>query len=65
MERGRLAAAWTLGAAGYAIGLIVSNASDLPSGPVIVWTLVAVSLAWYAITSARQAKATRPQDSIR
>jgi zinc/manganese transport system permease protein len=53
MERGRLAAAWALGAAGYAIGLIVSNASDLPSGPVIVWTLVAVSLAWYAITSAR------------
>jgi zinc/manganese transport system permease protein len=55
MERGRLAAAWTLGAAGYAIGLVVSNASDLPSGPVIVWTLVAVSLAWYAITSARPA----------
>ena len=57
MERGRLAAAWALGAAGYAIGLVVSNASDLPSGPVIVWTLVAVSLAWYAITSARPAEA--------
>ena len=52
-----LAAAWALGAAGYAIGLVVSNASDLPSGPVIVWTLVAVSLAWYAITSARPAAA--------
>jgi hypothetical protein len=29
----------------------------LPSGPVIVWTLVAVSLACYAITSARPAEA--------
>jgi zinc/manganese transport system permease protein len=65
MQRGRLAAAWALGAAGYAIGLVVSNASDLPSGPVIVWTLVAVSLAWYAVTSARPAEATRQQDSIR
>ena len=41
------------------------NASDLPSGPVIVWTLVAVSLAWYAITSSRPAEATRQRDSIR
>jgi zinc/manganese transport system permease protein len=69
MQRGRLAASWTLGALGYAGGLIVSTASDLPSGPVIVWMLVAVSLAWYAITSARPAAAgkgvTRQQDSIR
>lgn len=51
MRRGRLAAAWALGAAGYAIGLVVSTATDLPSGPVIVWTLVAVSLGWYTITA--------------
>jgi zinc/manganese transport system permease protein len=65
MEQGRLAAAWALGAAGYAIGLVVSNASDLPSGPVIVWTLVAVSLAWYVVTSTRPAADTRQSDSIR
>ena len=69
MGRGRLVAAWTLGAVGYALGLLVSTATDLPSGPVIVWMLVAVSLAWYAITSARPAAAgkgaTRQQDSIR
>ena len=33
MARGRLAAAWTLGAAGYALGLVLSTAFDLPSGP--------------------------------
>ena len=56
MGRGRLAAAWALGAAGYAIGLIVSNATDLPSGPVIVWTLVAVSLLWYMASGALAAR---------
>ena len=40
MTRGRLPAAWMLGVAGYACGLVVSTASDLPSGPVIVWMLV-------------------------
>src|SRR6266700_6173101 len=69
MARRRLAAAWILGAAGYALGLALSTATDLPSGPVIVWMLVAVSLAWYAITSARPAAAgkgvTREQNSIR
>ena len=47
MVRARLAAAWTVGAAGYAAGLALSTASDLPSGPVIVWVLCAVGLAWY------------------
>src|SRR5205823_4099277 len=57
MVRGRLGASWALGAAGYAGGLIVSTASDLPSGPVIVWVLVAVSLLWYVSTAARVASA--------
>ncbi len=35
MARRRLAAAWAIGAAGYAVGLVVSTALDLPSGPVI------------------------------
>ncbi len=51
MGRGRLAVSWALGAAGYAGGLIVSTASDLPSGPVIVWMLVAIGLAWYAMSA--------------
>ncbi len=48
MQRGRLAASWTLGAAGYAVGLVLSTALDLPSGPVIVWMLVVLGLAWHA-----------------
>jgi zinc/manganese transport system permease protein len=47
MQRGRLAAAWAIGALGYAIGLVLSTAMDLPSGPVIVWVLVLLGLAWY------------------
>jgi len=45
MTRGRLAAAWAIGVAGYALGLVVSTMADLPSGPVIVWMLVALGVA--------------------
>ena len=45
MTRGRLPASWAIGAVGYAVGLTVSTMLDLPSGPVIVWALVAVGLA--------------------
>jgi zinc/manganese transport system permease protein len=51
MTRGRLAASWTLAAAGYALGLVLSTALDLPSGPAIVWVLVALALAFYAATA--------------
>jgi zinc/manganese transport system permease protein len=44
MQRHRLVAAWVLGAAGYAAGLLLSTAADLPSGPVIVWVLVALAV---------------------
>ncbi len=44
MTRGRLQAAWALGAVGYAAGLLVSTTADLPSGPVIVWVLVALAI---------------------
>jgi len=60
MVRGRLAASWALGAAGYAGGLIASTASDLPSGPVIVWVLVAVSLLWYMATATLSARGKAP-----
>ena len=49
MERHRLAAAWVIGALGYAAGLVVSTLTDLPSGPVIVWSLVVLGLAWRII----------------
>ncbi|MDQ3025523.1 MAG: metal ABC transporter permease [Pseudomonadota bacterium] len=62
MVRARLAAAWTVGAAGYAAGLALSTAFDLPSGPVIVWVLCGVGLAWYLAHGRtlryRQARAT-------
>jgi len=47
MVRHRLTAAWIVGALGYAAGLIVSTLTDLPSGPVIVWALVAIALTTY------------------
>lgn len=51
MARGRLAAAWVLGVVGYAAGLLLSTAFDLPTGPTIVWALVALASAWYAATA--------------
>jgi zinc/manganese transport system permease protein len=58
MERGRIAAAWIIGAIGYAAGLALSTIYDLPSGAVIVWTLVIAGLAWYPVT-ALKGSATR------
>ena len=49
MTRHRLFAAWALGAVGYAVGLLVSTAADLPSGPVIVWVLAALAVAFDTI----------------
>jgi zinc/manganese transport system permease protein len=51
MQRHRLAAAWALGVAGYAAGLVLSTAFDLPSGAVIVWALAVAALAWYPFTA--------------
>ena len=51
MARHRLAAAWAVGAIGYALGLLISTVLDLPSGPVIVWVLVATALAFYPFTT--------------
>ncbi len=44
----RLLVGYALGAAGYALGLMLSAVLDLPSGAVIVWTLAACGLllAW-------------------
>src|SRR5947209_8107711 len=50
MARGRLGAAWGVGVAGYAAGLVLSTALDLPTGPAIVWALVVLAAGWYALT---------------
>ena len=55
LARHRLTVAWAIGALGYGAGLALSTALDLPSGPVIVWTLVAVALVSY-FASAKSAK---------
>ena len=43
--RRRLLLAYGIGAAGYALGLGLSILFDLPSGPVIVWTLALIGMA--------------------
>jgi zinc/manganese transport system permease protein len=64
MARYRLAAAWSIGVAGYATGLVISTALDLPTGPAIVWALVALAAAWYAF-SARADEAGRVRERMR
>ncbi len=44
LTRLRLFAAYGVGAAGYALGLGLSTLFDLPSGPVVVWTLALVGI---------------------
>jgi zinc/manganese transport system permease protein len=53
MARRRLPAAWLLSITAYATGLMLSAALDLPTGPVIVWVLVALALVWHATTARR------------
>lgn len=40
----RLLKAYGVGAAGYALGIVVSVFTDLPTGPTIVWTMAAVGI---------------------
>jgi zinc/manganese transport system permease protein len=46
--RRRLIVGYALGAAGYALGLVVSALSDWPSGPAIVWVMTALALIVFA-----------------
>jgi len=50
LEKRRTTAAWALGAVGYAIGLAASTLLDLPSGPVVVWTLAMLGVVVYALS---------------
>jgi zinc/manganese transport system permease protein len=45
----RLPAAWGVALAGYAVGLVLSTAFDLPTAPVIVWTLAALGVLVYGL----------------
>ena len=49
LGRRRLATAYALGAAGYAFGLALSLATDLPSGPLIVCTMTALGVALFLL----------------
>jgi zinc/manganese transport system permease protein len=44
LEKGALPTAYLVGAAGYGLGLAGSAVLDLPSGPVVVWTLAACAV---------------------
>ena len=46
--RGRLARAWVIGVAGYASGIALSAAFDIPTGPLIVWMLATIGVAYAA-----------------
>ncbi|HEX6793006.1 MAG TPA: metal ABC transporter permease [Casimicrobiaceae bacterium] len=56
IERGRLARAWAIAIAGYVSGIALSAMFDIPTGPLIVWTLVVLGVAHFAL-SARSASA--------
>jgi len=57
LARRRLAAAYALSAVGYATGLALSLATDLPPGPMIVWTLTALGVALFALVPPRAERA--------
>lgn len=50
-SRHRLALGYALSAAGYALGLILSTLSDLPSGPAVVWTMTTLAVAGLVVSS--------------
>jgi zinc/manganese transport system permease protein len=54
--RGRLSRAWAIAIAGYVSGIALSAAFDIPTGPLIVWTLAVLGVAHFAL-SARSAPA--------
>jgi zinc/manganese transport system permease protein len=51
LARRRLALAWAFGVAGYVIGISLSVALDLPTGPLIAWSLVALGCVVWAIAA--------------
>jgi len=63
-RRSRLLAGFSIGAAGYAVGLAMSSLIDLPSGPLIVLVMTALAIAaagMVAYLKPRATVATSPQ----
>jgi zinc/manganese transport system permease protein len=56
----RLFAAYGVGAAGYLLGLVFSTLFDLPSGPVIVWTVALIGMSVHRFKAPVQAQAEAP-----
>ena len=52
--RGRLAIGYALSATGYALGLVISTVTDLPTGPAIVWVMAAIAIVTFALIGKRQ-----------
>ena len=46
---------YALGAAGYALGLVLSALFDLPSGAIVVWALALLAVSFRVAASVRQA----------
>ena len=63
--KSRLIAAYTIGAAGYASGLVLSALLDLPSGALIVWTLAACALLAKTIPAVRAGKIEKLAHTVR
>ncbi len=55
----RFAAAYAIGALGYALGLCLSAVFDLPSGALIVWTLVGCALLAQILPAVRRSHPAR------
>ena len=51
LRKGGLGSAYLVGLGGYAVGLLVSAVTDLPSGPMVVWSLAAVAMVFALATS--------------
>jgi zinc/manganese transport system permease protein len=47
--RRRIAIGYALSATGYALGLIVSTLTDLPSGPAIIWVMTIIAIIAFAL----------------
>jgi zinc/manganese transport system permease protein len=59
--RRQLTAAYAVGVAGYAMGLVLSAIFDLPSGAMIVWTLAICALLAQLLPAVRGPKAQQVQ----
>jgi len=57
IRRYRLAKSYAIGVVGYAVGLAGSVIFDLPSGPVVVWTLALLGSVAHAMSAPKKASA--------